>query len=73
MLPYYNLELIARERQKDILREAEKIELINPLRQKKRDKHEYFWRIVNRFGMQMERWGRQLQNHNVKAIGAEGK
>ena len=66
MLPY-NSEHIVRERQETFRQQAERMRLINSIERKNRNAPNLSLKIANWFGIQMERWGRQLQHSSVKA------
>jgi hypothetical protein len=59
------LEFIIHERRKMLLREAERMRLINSLQRQKSKKRRIFWIVVNWWGTQMVKWGLKLQSYKM--------
>lgn len=69
------IEYVVEERQKDFLREAERMRLINSLQRRRSNEREKFREVVNWMGTQMVNWGLKLQSYKttspsqIKAMG----
>ena len=61
------IEYVAEERQKDFLREAERMRLINSLQRRRSNEREKFREVVNWMGTQMVNWGSKLQSYKTKS------
>jgi hypothetical protein len=59
------LEFIVHERRKKLLREAERMRLINALQRQQSKERKYFWIVVNWLGTQMVKWGLKLQSYKM--------
>ena len=68
-------EQVAYERRKDLLREAERMRLINTLQRQRSNERKIFRKVVNRIGAQMVKWGLKLQSYKMgppAQVGAMG-
>lgn len=62
----HGIEFIARERYKDLLKEAEQIRLIKSLRYRRERRREIFAGLAYWLGTQMVKWGAKLQGHHPR-------
>ena len=57
------IEFYARERHKDLRREAERMRLINTLQRQPAHRQNIFQSVVPWFGLQLVKWGLKLQSY----------
>ena len=59
------IEFIVHERQKDFLREAEQMRLINSLQRQKSNDLKLYGKVTNWLGLKMVMWGAKLQDYSA--------